>query len=398
MKLGYVTASFPYGNGESFLIAEIEALARAGADIWVLPLFPRGDRQSGWQEPRGVQVLSTRLLAMDVCQATVARLGSGPLHTAGSFLPLLRGPLRLAAKNLAVVPKGLWMAKVARDARLDHLHVHWAGTTATAGMLASAASGVPWSMTCHRWDIYEDNFLAHKVASARFTRFISRRGREDAVALGADPARTTLVHLGAAIPTSWSRPGWAGQGAFSILCPANLEPVKGHTYLLQACAALVRHGADVRLLIAGEGPLRDQLEREVDHLGLRPQVSFLGQVPHADLMGMYTAGQVHLVVLPSVDLGGGVHEGVPVSLMESMARGVPVVATRSGSIPELLPDSLGLTVTARDAGGLAALLGSLIRDPARYAAAGDACRLRVQEEWSVDRSAGRLLELMRAGA
>lgn len=398
MKIGYVTASFPFGNGESFLAAEIQALAESDVEVVVLPLFPRGARRPDWQAPPAVRVATAGLLSADVLGSSFSRLGLGPGKVVAASRPLLLGSIRHAAKNLAVIPKGLWMARQAAREGLEHLHVHWAGTTASAGMVASMVSGVPWSMTCHRWDIYEDNLLAAKVASARFTRFISRRGRDDAAALGAQPTRTTVVPLGTSIPADFSHPAWPGRQTFSLLCPANLELVKGHRHLLRACRSLLDGGIDLRLLLAGEGPLRAELEADVARLGLGSHVTFLGQVPHGDLLDWYAAGRVHAVVLPSVDLGGGVHEGVPVSLMEAMARGVPVLSTRTGSIPELLPDSLGLTVEGGDPGALAEALRGLVLDEARYSTAAAACRRRVEEDWSVRRSAARLLDLIRGSS
>jgi glycosyltransferase involved in cell wall biosynthesis len=112
---------------------------------------------------------------------------------------------------------------------------------------------------------------------------------------------------------------------------------------------------------------------------------------------MYERGEVHATVLASVELGGGEHEGVPVSLMEAMARGVPVVATATGSIPELLPPALGLTVRERDPEAMSRVVIALARERARYEGAARACRERVERDWSVDRSAARLLAAIGAG-
>ncbi len=398
MRLGYVTASFPYGPGESFLAPELAALERLGVAVTVLPLFPRGPWRSDWAPSAGVTTAATGLISGPVLARAGGMLARRPIATARQAAHLGRGAVRHAAKNLAVLPKALWLASTVERLRCDHVHVHWAGTTASAAMVAGALTDIPWSLTCHRWDIYEDNLLAGKVAAARFTRFISERGREDAVCLGAERSRTCVIPLGTDIPEVFRSPGWPGAGPFTLLCAANLIPVKGHEHLLRACAAARAAGVDARLLLAGDGPLRGALEAEVSGLGLHDVVSFLGQLPRSEILALYERGAVHATVLASVEIGGGEHEGVPVSLMEAMARGVPVLATATGSIPELLPPELGLTARDRDPAALAALVVELAGDRARYEDAARACRERVARDWSVDRSAARLLARIRESA
>lgn len=397
MRLGYVTASFPYGAGEAFLMPEIAALARLGADVVVLPLFPRGPRREDWAPAGGsVTVKETGLVSRPVVARALGRTLRQPFATTRQAVRLAGGGPRHAAKNWAVVPKALWLANTIEQLGCEHVHVHWGGTTASAAMVAGELTGLPWSLTCHRWDIYEDNLLAEKVAAARFTRFISERGREDAVRLGADRSRTCVISLGTDVPESANSPEWPGTGPFALLCAANLVPVKGHEHLLAACAAARAAGVDVRLALAGDGPLREVLEAEARRRGLGGAVTFLGHLPRSRILDLYERRAVHATVLASVEDAGGEHEGVPASLMEAMAHGVPVLATATGSIPELLPPDLGLTVRDRDPDALAQLIVALAMDRVRYEAAAHSCRERIALGWSVDRSASLLLERIRA--
>ena len=80
---------------------------------------------------------------------------------------------------------------------------------------------------------------------------------------------------------------------------------------------------------------------------------FVGQVSHTQILEMYVANQVRAVVVPSIDLGNNLHEGIPVSLMEAMAHGVPVVSTTTGGIPELLADGAGILVPPENPQALA---------------------------------------------
>jgi glycosyltransferase involved in cell wall biosynthesis len=398
MKLAYLTASFPYGTGETFLISEIAALKSLGVELHVIPLYPRGERRTDWfPDTEKVRLVDEGLLSVRVLANSAVAAGAQPLASIRGILGLLRASRRHAVKNLAVVPKALWVSRELRRAGCEHLHVHWAGTTASAGMLAAQLAGIPWSMSCHRWDIYENNLLAAKVRSSAFTRFISRGGQRAALQLGAEADRTHVIPMGAWVPPTVAPLEWPSRNPFRILCPANLIPVKGHSYLLAACAELLAERCDVQLALAGDGPLREELEAEARRAGIAGRVAFLGHLPRPALLGLYEDRKVDVVVLPSVDLGEGHHEGVPVALMEAMAYGIPVLSTRTGSISELLPDELGLTVPHRDASALAEQLRQLIRNERRYRSVAAVCRSRIRE-WSADVSATRLLALIRGEA
>ena len=71
-------------------------------------------------------------------------------------------------KNLIIIPKAVYISNMILEYKISHLHVHWGSSTATAGLIASKISGVKWSFTCHRWDIYENNLLKLKIINYVF--------------------------------------------------------------------------------------------------------------------------------------------------------------------------------------------------------------------------------------
>ena len=310
-------------------------------------------------------------------------------HPAGAAIALglvlrTRGLMNLLG-NLAVFPKGLWLGALARRWKADHIHVHWISTPATIALVASTVSGVPWSCTAHRVDIAKNNLLALKMSRARFVRFISQSGRNMAASLGA-PARTgkaVVIHLGITNP---EREACADTPAAdcNLLCPANLYPVKGHKYLIEAMSLLRSRGVQCVLHIAGEGVLRPELESLVVRLDLVDTVRFLGQLPHNEILDKYQRRQVAIVVLPSIDLGNNWYEGIPISLVEAMAYGIPVVATSTGGIPELLAEGAGIMAPPQDPVALADAIQQLVRDPDLRQKLGEAGRRRVREAWSVE--------------
>ena len=395
MRIIYVTARLPHGANEAFILPEIRQIVRAGHDVLVVPRSPRGAIL------HGTELLDRSfregVFSPSVFKAAINTVLVAPGQTAEA-VRLLAGSrsLTVRLKNVAVVPKALWLANTAARWKADHIHCHWSGTTATISMLASARSGVPWSLTAHRWDIVENNLLAAKVKSASFVRFISQDGLRMARSIGIGTGENARVlHMGAAIPAAPGRRPGTGR---VVLCPARLVEVKGHRYLLEAWRVLQRRRLGSELWLAGSGELRPKLEALCARLGLAGSVRFLGAFNHSVLLKMYEEGAVAAVVLASLDLGNGHHEGIPVSLIEAMSYGIPVVATDAGGTPELVTPRTGLLVPSADAEALAAAIEIVLSDRVYSEQLGLAGRERVLADFNIVRVASVLVSEFEAAA
>ncbi len=386
MKIVYVTVSFPFGPGEAFLGPEIGGLVRAGHEVLVIPRSPRGNNVHG--EGAAACAVREGLLSPGVLGTAVRVLAARPARVSAGAAPLVPGRgvsvrLRCWTKNCSILPKAVWLADIAKRWGAEHIHAHWAGTTATMAWVAGGIAGLPWSFTAHRWDIVENNLLEAKIAAAAFARFISNDGVDLARAAGiALNVNVRVIRMGVEIPPAvpLSAPSRA-----IVLCPANLTPIKGHRYLIQAWKLLSDQGVDGELWIAGPGELDRSLRAQVRELGLEESVCFLGAIPRERLLRMYATGSVSTVVLPSIDAANGWHEGVPVALVEAMSYGVPVVATSSGAIPELIAPGTGIIVPPRDPQALAAGIRMLTGDAGFARQIGAAGRRRAAEMHDIRR-------------
>lgn len=394
MKLAYITASFPFGEGETFLIPEIEALKEHVNRIIVIPLFPRGRPRTEWSPMAPtVLVLNEKLISLPVLWSAIKTSIRHPVRTYSALRCIVKLPVKHILKNCAVIPKAIWLVGQIERQGITHIHAHWAGTSSTMAMLASKISGVSWSFTCHRWDIYENNLLSLKSNSAQFARFISRRGMEDAVRLGVKQCRAMIVPMGVGSVYSLA-PKNRRNDVPVILCAANLLEVKGHRYLLEALSLLQSEGIQAKLKLAGEGPLRVELEAMTKSLGLIANVEFLGHLAQKELFQLYESRCVDLVVLPSINLGDGYHEGVPVCLMEAMSFGIPVISTKTGSIEELLDPSLGLTVPDQSPEALAKAIFSLLSNRERYTFLSQEMIRIIRHGWLIENSVKKLVSHM----
>lgn len=383
MRIVYLTQRLPFGDGETFIVPEIEALLADGHELLIVPVL--SDAALVHDDARPLLKRSRRLPSHVVVGAAVAAalIRQFP-STLRAFWRLRRTrPVRRMLSNILATTQGIWLAGIARSWRADHIHAHWAHLTATLAMAASAASGIPWSFTAHRYDVVLNNLLAEKLRSAQFGRFIARETLALASRLVPPNvlARAVVLPMGVAVPPSI--PGKSSRATPVVLCPARLVPVKGHRYLIEAAARLRSRGVAYELWLAGEGPERDAVARSIEELALSQQIRMLGTVPHAELLQLYRDGRIDCVVLSSLDLGGGLHEGISVALMEAMAHGVPVVATRSGGIPELLDGGAGLLVPPADAAALADALERVLGSVRLRTELGDSGRQRVEEGFNV---------------
>jgi glycosyltransferase involved in cell wall biosynthesis len=273
---------------------------------------------------------------------------------------------------------GLWRAIRAERPAIFHAHLSWP-LACKYGMLAAWLARVPAVVATAQ--------LYLELGSDRQARLIFRLLRRviavsDEVKtrytreLGVPPRKLAVVRNGIRIRPAARPPDAAlrselvrGRPDYVVLTPARLHPQKGHTYLLTA-AAQVR---DATFVLAGDGPLRAELEGRARELGIAERCVFLGH--RSDVPDLLAAADVF--VLPSL------FEGLPVSVLEAMAAQRPVVATAIGGTDEAVTHDLtGLLVPARDPAALASAIGRIRADPAlaqRLAAAG---RDRVEREFS----------------
>jgi colanic acid/amylovoran biosynthesis glycosyltransferase len=398
VRVAIVAAKYPYDNREAYLDRELRALAPHLSGLAVFPTSPRG-RTSGYRDvPADVYRLG--LFSPATIGGALSALAARPaesLRAIGALLFARERPL-VKLKNLAVIPLGLAVGMRLRRGGFEHVHSYWLSTPATVAYLAAAVAGIPWSSTAHLWDIYEENALALKLASAQFVRAISARGRRDllAAAPGVPPSRVSVLHVGVDVPAVAPAP-FDKLRVTEILCAANLVVKKGHVDLLHAIAAVRERGVDVRCVLAGDGELRGELEQLIDRLALRDAVEMRGHVGHDALLDEIRAGRYDAMALTSLELPGGLMEGIPVALMEAMALGLPVITTATGSITELVDERCGRVVLQGDVAAIAAALAELAGDPQLRAKLAEAAYQKVCAEFNVVTIARALAQLISAG-
>jgi glycosyltransferase involved in cell wall biosynthesis len=389
-RLLYLASSFPYGKNDTFFAPEVRELVRQGVDVRAVPVRPRGPLTTPDAEPLTLQ---RPLLDAAIAWTALVETMRAPRAVAAALVLLFRSRSpAVVVKNLAAFPKALWVANLARTWPADHIHAHWAGPPSTVALVASRLSGIPWSFSAHFADIEANNLVREKSESAVFVRFIAQAMIElcRRTAPGSDESRWVLLHLGVDLPPP-PTPRVTLNTPPVVLMAARFDPEKRHETLLHAIRLLLDNGVSVDVWLAGSGPLEDQTRQLAHELGVERAVRFLGFVQNERLLEWLSIGRIDLVVLPSDA------EGIPVSLIEALAHGVPAVGTTVGGVAELLGDGCGELVRPADADELAHAIARLLRSPQLRAERAQAGRARVEQEFAVDSIVRRLRRLAGIG-
>lgn len=388
-----VASSYPRFEGDSvgsFMEPIAQGIAARGHEVHlVAPWHPK------WNRPKVDRGVHFHLFHY----APVAGL-----NTFG-YAEGMRADVRLRASAIAVAPLAMlsgWFKalRVAQKKRATIMHAHW---VIPGGVIGAAAAGsIPLVISLHGSDV----FVAERHAAARLSaraafgraRWVSACSedlRSRAVVIGADAARSSVIPYG--VDSSRFKPDpdlrrrgreklGFGDNVPLIVAIGRLVRKKGFEYLIDAAATLKAQHPSLRIAIAGEGDLDAELRARARAAGVAEAVQFLGVVPHHDVPMLLAAADV--VAAPSVHDEAGNVDGLPNTVMEMMASGTPLAATRAGGIGAVATDGeTARLVPERDAHALAEAISELLRDPSRSSVIATHARDLVRRQHSWERVA-----------
>jgi glycosyltransferase involved in cell wall biosynthesis len=399
--VAYIVSRFPKLT-ETFVLYEMVAVENDGVRVDFYPLMRiRGTKMhseaASWLErAHFVPFLSGSILG-----ANLHYLMRHPSRYWTTLLTLLRrtwGSARYFLGGLVLFPKAVYFARRMTATRIEHVHAHFANHPAAVAWVIHRLTGIPYSFTAHGSDLHlERRMLEEKAAAAAFVVTISEYNRQ-LILEECGPsttAKVVVIHCGVDTAVIRPRPAPAPsageQRPFRIVCVGTLHEVKGQTYLLEACRRLSERGLQFTCHLVGDGPDRPRLSKQARQGGIGDRVHFRGWLTREEVRQVLDDADA--VAAPSVLARSGSREGIPVALMEAMASGVPVVASRLSGIPELVVnDETGLLVEPRDVEGLAVALERLHGDAGLRRRLGKAGREKVEREFDLQRNASMLVK------
>jgi len=238
-----------------------------------------------------------------------------------------------------------WASSLRREP-VSHIHSQWIHSGGTIAMYGSWLLGKTFSFTGHAADLFRDRVaLEDKIRRAEFIICISTFHRDFYKKHGARDEQLHIAYCGIELdkfaPPSAPR---TPDGKLRILSSGRLVAKKGFKDLIAACKIIGDRGIDLECIIAGSGPLQQQLQMQIDELKLTDRVKLTGQeIKQEDIPAFMHTGDIYC--LPCVWAEDGDIDGLPQMLMEAMACGLPAVSTRLVGIPDLcIHEKTGLLV------------------------------------------------------
>ena len=390
VRIAFLPGRFPVLS-ETFVRAQVTGLRERGHEVRVHAEAPDpGEPLHAGARDRGVgeQTRYRPRLPASWAARAVKGLGllarGGPLRLLPALNVLRHGRLAASGRLLYAA------APLAGEGPFDVAHAHFGPNGSLAVALRSAGLlDCPVVTSFHGYDA---NVLPKTLGPGIYERLFAEGElftvgsdfmRERLVSLGAPEGRVRKHPAGvdtARLPFSERRPGEGGE--IRLLTVGRLVEVKGVEHGLRAVAVLAGELPALRYEVVGDGPLRGDLEALAGELGIAARVEFTGGATHEEVLGSYARS--HLFLLPSVRGADGAEEGQGLALLEAQAAGLPVVASRSGGIPEGLRDGeSGFLVPEGDSAAIAERVLHLARHHETWPAMGRAGRAHVEDRFDL---------------
>jgi len=220
---------------------------------------------------------------------------------------------------------------------------------------------------------------------------VSESMKERVCAFGVSAERVHVVPCGAVVRSTPRV--HIDSTPHTIVAVGRLIAKKGPIFLLEAFRQVLHSGIDARLIVVGDGPFREPMEQFLRATGLDQRTQLVGDIEHEAVRDHLRAADVF--VQHSVTAANGDEEGLPVSIVEAMAEGVPVVSTIHAGIPEVVQDAkTGFLVMPGDVAGMARRIVQLLNDSALRSAMGLAGRRRISERFSLEKQLRELRQIV----
>jgi colanic acid/amylovoran biosynthesis glycosyltransferase len=400
LHIAYLVNQYP-AVSHTFIRREILALERLG--LVVHRMAVRGwdgelaDEQDKAERTRTRYILKEGLAGL--LAAVLRVVATSPLR----FLKALVLALRMGHRAFRPMPYHLvYLAQACRlhlwlkATPVRHLHAHFGTNPAELAMLVQALGGPRFSFTVHgpeEFDKPDLHKIGAKAQAAAFVVAISSFCRSQMyrwIPYARWPG-IQVVHCGlekafhdlpASLPPERPR----------LVCVGRICEQKGQLLLAQAAAEVIRQGADLELVFAGDGEMRPQLEALVAQLGIERHIRITGWISSQQVRDELLAARA--LALPSFA------EGLPVVIMEAMALGRPVLTTFVAGIPELvIPGECGWLFPAGDVQAMVGCMQAcLASSPEQLARMGAVARQRAVARHDIDTEAAKLAALFRDAA
>lgn len=295
-------------------------------------------------------------------------------------------------RHFAYLAEACVLVRWFSQAKISHIHAHFGTNSTTVAMLCSLLAEIPYSFTIHGPEEFDKAViiaLEEKIKRAAFVVAISYFCRSQIYRRcdWRQWSKIHVIHCGIDDNSLQQSPVTIPNVA-TLVCTGRLSLDKGQILLIKAARQLADEGLEFKIILVGDGLLRQELEREIQAFGLSENIKITGWATSSEVQNYITNSRVF--VLPSLA------EGLPVALMEALALGRPVISTYVAGIPELVEQGKhGWLIPAGSVAALTEAMRQAIQCPvAELARMGRAGRERVAQQYNAAVEARKLAALL----
>lgn len=397
LKVAYVLLRFP-STTETFIAEEIQKNQAAGVDVRLFSLLKPNEKPI---HPVSLSLLpSVRyppgILHPNLWLAQIYYIFKAPINYFKCLNILLKQPapvITFLLKRLLIFWKSAWIARELENKQIQLIHSHFAWLPAASAWVISRLIGIPFTVTTHAYDIFSIKNDLLKLTTREAARVITISENNKRTMLIMDeqlePNKIHLIHCGVDLDFFHQNAGvnTGENDQLQITSVGSLIEKKGHEYLIRACNVLKAQGINFNTIIVGGGYLDQKLNDLILKLGLVNQVSLVGKKSQRWVRDRLSKSNVFVLACTN----SGDLDGIPVSMMEAMAMGVPVISTSVSGIPELVRnEETGLLVPERDPKSLAAAIIRLASDPLLRQKLVDQGRMLIEQEYDIAKNVNLL--------
>lgn len=327
MKIAYILDAFPKIS-ETFILNEILAMQDKGIEIEVFAFTMPKEKKvhSQTQKVNNVKYFNNTFFFKKI-YAHFYWFFKNPIkyvYTAFLAINIENGLLKLFLLNLYDV-------MIVDRKKTNHIHAHFGKTASNMAMLINLLTGTPFTFTTHRYDIFQDPPGNYKIKSNLAKKHITISEFNKRYLLdkfGIAPDKIKVIHCGIDFQTINQK--MKNTDANIILSVGRLDKQKGFDNLIKACLELKKLNIAFQCLIIGDGIEKTNLSKLIENLELTNNIFLRGSMIQTEVLDLLSTSKLFVLASRS--------EGIPVSLMEAMAVGVPVIGPKVTGVGELIED------------------------------------------------------------
>jgi len=397
VRLAYFTSCYPRAT-DTFIRREAIGLRARGFEVFTYSVHQAGsghdvdpEVQAEKQATQYLLPVNYLSLLLDILALALTR-PVRVLRTLWLALTTSRAGVKGHALQMAYLLEAILLSRRLKKDGIEHVHNHLGDSSGNVTLFTALILDIPFSISIHGPHIFFDAGDWALDVKARYAKFIACIGYycRSQVMLNIDKAhwdKLKIVRCG--IDPDAYRFRVPDPEVNTLLFVGRLDVEKGIPILFASMDILQKQGYDLKLVVLGDGRDRQFLESMAEQMGLSGNVDFRGFVGQDVISDELSTSDVF--VLPSFA------EGIPVSLMEAMATGIPVIATNVGGVSELVVNhETGLIVPASDEVSLTNAIARYVDQPEFYQETAKKARVKVTEGFNIEKQVDELASLFRS--